>query len=183
MQIKKFSEFLNEKKEQKFDYGCSMVYFNFPVMNRVQSLIEEGDLYKEEGDRGYGREEEPHTTLLYGIHSDECDDDEIMEASVLEPNRPIKLFDPSLFENEKYDVLKFNADGDGLHEANAKLRKFPHTNEYEEYVPHATIAYLKKGLGKKYIAKIKEYGLDSHEVKPLKIVYSKPDGKKVEKDL
>ena len=182
MQIKKFSEFLNEKKEQTYDYGCSMVYFDFPVMNQVQSLIEKDDLYSEE-EGSHGLESEPHTTLLYGIHSDEVDDDEIMEASVLEPIRSIKLQDPSLFENEKYDVLKFDAHGDGLHAANAKLRKFPHTNEFKDYHPHATIAYLKSGKGAKYVKLIKEHGLDSHEVKPSKIVYSKPDGSKVEKEI
>jgi 2'-5' RNA ligase len=180
MQIKKFAEFLNEKAGQTYDYGCSMVYFDFPVMNRVQSLIEDEDLYTEDGGR-YGKEDEPHTTLLYGIHSDEVEDDDVMEASVMEPIHNIKLQDPSLFENEKYDVLKFNAEGDGLHEANAKLRKFPHTNEYKDYHPHMTVAYLKKGKGAKYVKLIKENGLESHEVKPAKIVYSKPDGSKVEK--
>ena len=58
---------------------------------------------------------------------------------------------------------------------NFKLRRFPHTNKYDDYKPHCTIGYLKKGTAKKYVDKLEDFNL---VVIPNKIVYSKDDGKK-----
>mgnify|MGYP003352094323 CR=1 FL=1 len=40
---------------------------------------------------------------------------------------------------------------DKLNALNKQLCKFPYTNDYPDYKPHITIAYVKKGLGKKYL--------------------------------
>ena len=70
--------------------------------------------------------------------------------------------------------------GAGLHDCNAELSKLPHTTDYPKYHPHMTVAYLKKGMGKKYIEK-----LDStkKELKPMYIIYSHPSGKKTKINL
>jgi hypothetical protein len=60
------------------------------------------------------------------------------------------------------------------------LVKLPHTTDYPDYHPHSTIAYLKKGKGEKYTDKLK--GAE-YIVNPSKIVYSKPDGNKIEKSI
>jgi 2'-5' RNA ligase len=170
------------KEEKKaFDYGCSMLYYDFPKINEIHSMIEDEDLYTEEGDRSYGLEKEPHTTLLFGLHSHEIPDEEVMKASKChEIPSELKLHNPSLFKNDKYDVLKFDVAGNNLHKLNSELSKLPHTTDYPDYHPHSTIGYLKKGTGDKYVSLLQG---SEYTVNPSKIVYSKPDGSKVEEKI
>lgn len=171
--MKTYTEFINENlnEGEKYDYGCSMVFFEAPEILEIQKQIDPNDL------QGKGFESEHHVTLLYGIHSDEVDDSQVMELSRPALDTPIVLRNISLFENEEFDVLKFEADGPILFEINRKLVALPHTNNFPEYKPHATIAYLKPGTGKKYA---KQFTGINITVTPNKIVYSKPDGSRVE---
>jgi hypothetical protein len=41
-------------------------------------------------------------------------------------------------------------ESEDLKRLNAKNRKLPNGNEFPEYRPHLTVAYVKKGEGKKY---------------------------------
>jgi 2'-5' RNA ligase len=82
----------------------------------------------------------------------------------------------SAFSNEKFDVLKFDVDSEDMHKMNAKFKKFPHTNNFPDYHPHVTIAYLKPKTADKYIKKMK--GMEDMPIKLDKLVYSKPDGDK-----
>lgn len=178
--IKSFTQFiagLFEKKGDSHSYGCAMVYFDFPQMQEFHAEIEPEDVYTEDGDRSFGLEDEPHTTLLYGLHSNEIDDDTVMDICTSQPIGPLTLVNASLFENEKYDVLKFDVQNSALYEINAKLSELPHTTNFPDYHPHATIGYLKPGMGKKYVEKFKN---KTYEVNPNKIVYSKPDGDRIE---
>lgn len=168
-----FIGFLNEKKKQT-KYGCAMVFFDFPEILKLHSKIKEEDLYDE---KGYGLEAETHTTLLYGLHLD-INPDKIIKKLQKFDYHQLKLINVSLFENEKYDVLKFDVDGEYLHDINKELCKFPHTNDYPDYHPHTTIAYLKPSEGKKYVKKFKDM---EFEVIPKKIVYSMPDEKEEDK--
>lgn len=175
-----FSEFtaINEKKktQQKYTYGCAMVDFNFPQMSEFHESIEKEDIYTEEGDRTYGLEKDPHVTLLYGLHADEIEDEKVKDICTSVEYGPLVLSNLSSFENEKYDVLKFDVKGKPLRQCNKKLTKLPHTTDYPDYHPHATVAYLKLGKAKKYIEKYKDV---EFEVTPSAVVYSKPEGKKL----
>lgn len=171
---------IKESKDQTYNYGCSMVYFDFPKMNEIHSMIEDEDIYTEDGN-SHGLETEPHATLLYGLHSDEIEDNDVLHASTkLGIPSELKLHNASCFNNDKYDVLKFDVDDDHLHKINGELTKLPHTTDYPDYHPHSTIAYLKKGTGEKYTNKLKDAW---YSVNPSKIVYSKPDGSKIEKSI
>jgi hypothetical protein len=59
---------LNEITQPKYDFGCVMLYFEFPEITFLHNMIDEKDIYTEEGDNSFGLEDEPHTTLLYGLH-------------------------------------------------------------------------------------------------------------------
>jgi hypothetical protein len=172
---------LNEKEKAKdtYDYGCSMVYFNSPGIIKIQEAINPDDLYTQEGDNTYGLEDEHHVTLLYGLHSDEVDEADVMAISA-DDIPGITLSNLSTFESKDYDVLKFDATCDKLHEINANLAKLPHTTSFPDYHPHATIAYLKPGCAEKYINEFKTY---ENIVEPQEIVYSKPDGSKIRQAL
>jgi len=178
MKIKLFEEFINEKKGDSYSYGCAMLYFDFPQMKEIHDQIEEGDLYTEEEDRTYGLEDEPHCTLLYGLHKG-VTLDQIKEVVDKFKFDKLKLHNASLFENQ-YDVLKFDVQGDSLKECNEALTDLPHTNDFPDYHPHATIAYIKKGIGEKYTKKLKD---KEYEVKPTYIVYSEADGTKTKIDI
>ena len=170
-----------EAEKPKYSYGCVMLYFHFPEIGKMQKDIDKEDVYNgEDGDpRTYGLEKEHHTTLLYGLHDDVMLD---QVKSVLDKYTysPLKLCNVSIFDNPKYDVLKFDVGysekgGAYLSKINKELSELPHTTEYPDYHPHSTIGYLKKGTGQKYVSmfKGKEY-----VITPDYAVYSVPDGNK-----
>lgn len=180
--IKNFKEWLNEGAQQTYDYGCSMLYFEFPEMEKIHAMIDPEHVYVNDDDSTFGLEKEPHVTLLYGLHSDEISDDDVIAHSK-DDHENVTLHNPSLFENEKYDVLKFDAKGESLHAANKRLVKFPHTTNFPDYHPHCTIAYLKSGKGKEVLKVLKEKLDPEYGVECKEIVYSKPDGTKVKHSL
>lgn len=171
----KLKDLLKEDK-QTYDYGCVMLYYNFPLMNKIHDAIDPKDVYTEEGDRTFGLEDEPHTTLLFGLHEGVSDEDikKVLDKFTFST---CKLYNASTFNNPQYDVLKFDVQGDNLHQANEELRKYPYTSNFPDYHPHTTIAYLKPGTGKKYTEMLKG---QEFELTPTHAVYSKPNGDQVE---
>jgi hypothetical protein len=171
--VKSYGKLMTEK-EGPFEYGCSMVFFEFPEIKTIHQEISESDL------SGSGLESESHVTLLYGLHSDEVDDNKVLNLSCELPIESMRLHNVSAFENDDFDVLKFDVDAPVLYKINSKLTKLPHTNEFPDYQPHSTIAYLKPGTAKKYI---EVFEGRSYEVFPTKVIYSKPGGEKVSKSI
>jgi len=179
--IKLYESWLSEKKADTYSYGCAMLYFDLPEIKEIHLKISNEDLYTESGNDGYGLETEPHVTLLYGIHSDEADDVDVFNICEQHNYSGITLHTVSAFKNEKFEVLKFEIEGNGLRECNRELsEKLAFTNDYPDYHPHCTIAYLKPGTSDKYVEALKEI---TYPVTPAKLVYSKPNGDKLAVDL
>jgi len=166
-------------EDHKHDYGCVMLHFNFPEMEKIQDMFNPDDIYEDETDNSFGLETEAHVTLLYGLHEGISIKN---IKSILEKFSfgPCKITNVSLFENEKYDVLKYDVDGDNLSEANLQLKKFPHTSDFPDYHPHLTIAYLKPKKGNKYIKALKGINFT---LTPLYATYSQSDGTKEKIDI
>ncbi len=103
-----------------------------------------------------GREDEPHVTARFGL---EVDDPEEV-ARVVNGFGPVRLRlgKVTIFAGSEsgkpYDVLKVDVDSLDLHELNRLLAELPHTDTHPTYHPHATIAYVKAGLGEKYAEKM-----------------------------
>jgi hypothetical protein len=169
----KFLDLLTEEK-QTYDYGCAMLYFNFPEMNKIHDAINPDDVYTQEGDRSFGFETEPHCTLLYGLHDGVATED-VKKVLDKYTYTTLKAHNASLFENPDYDVLKFDIKGDNIHETNKDLQQYPFTSNFPDYHPHMTIAYLKPGTGKRYAKMLKEF---EYDLIPQYVVYSKPNGDK-----
>ena len=174
MKIKRYTQFI--KESSGYQYGCVMI--EIPVSNwkEITSSIDEEDIYEEEGDSTYGIQQNPHVTLLYGLQDTVTPE---MIKSVFDnftDNINIVVDGIDIFENEKFDVVKFNVKPDGaLQYLHNELSKFPNSDQYPDYKPHITIAYVKKGTGKKYIKPDYKY-----EVKNVdKITYSIPSGEKI----
>jgi hypothetical protein len=173
--FKTFAEAMLESN-QVHQYGCAMVYFDFPYINELHKWILPEHLYTEEADNSYGAETEPHVTLLFGIHDGEVQEQKVIELCKSKPIGAITLHNASLFESENYDVLKYDAVNDVLYEINRNLSQLPHTTSFPDYHPHSTVAYIKKGFGKMYAEKLAG---QTHSVVPKQIVYSKPNGTRV----
>ena len=175
---------LNEDKNHKFEYGCVMLYFTFPEMKYLHKMVNPEDIYTEEDDSSFGLEDEPHTTLLFGLH-DTVSLDDVKDVMDEFKFGNLVAHNPSLFQNKKYDVLKFDIKyptkgGEFLHLCNEEFKKFPHTSDFPNYHPHMTIAYLKPGKGVKYIRKI---GMIDYKLTPQYAVYSQPDGTKTKIEI
>jgi 2'-5' RNA ligase len=165
------------------EYGCVMLFLPIEKewWSKLTGEIEEDDVYNPEGERDYGIQphDEAHVTILYGIHSDVPDED--VEALIEKMTAPeVTLGKIGIFKNgdKGFDVVKFDVTGQDLHDMNKMFIELPHTNDYPDYHPHATIAYVKDGTGKKYSRNLPKD--DILTVKPNKIVYSKADGTKKE---
>lgn len=101
-----------------------------------------------------GREDEPHVTVLYGLQSL----DGVEKAISGFGKVAITLGETSIFENDEYDVVKIDVDSEQLHRLNGVVAKLPNENKYDEYEPHVTLAYVKKGAGEKYVGMRDVYG-------------------------
>jgi 2'-5' RNA ligase len=129
----------------------SSVYVELPpaLAQRIRQLgmrIPSGDL----ADRG--REEDPHVTIRYGLETDDAE----RVRPILSDAGPVKfrLGAAAVFagdgQNKPYDVVMVEVESPDLRRLNRELASLPHTDTFPTYRPHATIAYVKAGLGESY---------------------------------
>jgi 2'-5' RNA ligase len=135
--------------------------------------IEKKDLAK------HGLEKRPHVTVLYGLHTH----DARKVRQHVQKHAPLKLHfgGLSLFQRPKYDVLKADVTGRGLHALHHKLKdNLPNSDAHPAYMPHLTIAYLKKGTGHKYL----HHGhLKGRRYVSGKVEFNTPDNQKTHLSL
>jgi len=142
----------------KLAYDFSSVQFDFPqdfaldIITWGKKNIPDTILKSSEGDPpGFtGREDEIHVTIKYGLHT--CDYTQLQ--SLLKDQEPFKITLGKIdtFEHEDEDVIKINVEKTPeLMQLNQLISKsFEITDSYPDYKPHVTLAYVKKGEGKKY---------------------------------
>lgn len=137
--------------DKKGIYAYSSVQLNLPeviadeVINWGHKNIKESDLFIPEDDYVHGREEEPHVTVLYGIHDAlPTESNKLLEGkSAFE----VQLKYITLFKDNAYfDVVKIDVSSNSLTHMNNLLKsKLENTQNFHSYHPHVTIAYVKKG--------------------------------------
>lgn len=129
------------------------------ILDWSKQNISDRNLYV---DHKKGRVKNIHITVLYGLHTNNSS----------KVQKIINCFDPikielgviSKFQNKDFDVIKIEVIGPKLLSMNKKLKKLDHTCEYSDYIPHCTLAYVKKNscnnlvgnkhfLGKKILLK------------------------------
>jgi 2'-5' RNA ligase len=173
MRVKKYIQFVKESTGYKL--GCVMIEVPVSNWNEITSIIYKDDLYEVEGEK-YGIQTNPHLTLLYGLKPNITKEqiEQVLEKSVDGEKIEIEIENIGLFENENFDVVKFNIKKtEQLQKLFDYLSQLPNENTFPDYNPHMTIAYVKKGLGEKYKKKY------SHKVSSNEICYSMANGEKV----
>jgi hypothetical protein len=146
----KYVKSLVQESESKSDTGCLMLDLKFKNWNKFLKQIPDEDLYTDEEE--YGKELEPHCTVLYGF--DQSVDVNKVKKYLQTLSEPIKLSlnKIDLFENDKFDVVKFSVVSKDLNKLHKFFKNnFENNESFDTYSPHVTIAYVKKGLGKKFV--------------------------------
>jgi 2'-5' RNA ligase len=146
---------VEENRKNKYDYSSLLIELPELVADNVISWgfdhVPNELLFFDSKDPSFGREDDPHITLIYGIHTDNLK--EVSNLFSNEKEFECKLGKIDLFtKNDKFDVLIATVECENLHRLNSKMRKnLEATENYPIYVPHVTICYLQKGKGKQYI--------------------------------
>lgn len=115
----------------------------------AKRMIAYGDSIPMDDLAGGGLEKEPHITILYGIHAETS----LEVEGVLEAVSPVTVRFGKLdyFSADGFDVLYIAVRSKEIRSLNRLLRQsVEHTQTHPGYTPHATVAYVKAGLGKKY---------------------------------
>jgi len=109
------------------------------------------DVLVEDEKGSMGREDEIHVTVLYGIQVD--DPGQVGKAIEDVPPFEVRLGLVTLFRDaDGHDVVKIDAEAPELHQLhNAIKESVPVNTTYPTYVPHVTIAYVRKGAGDKVL--------------------------------
>jgi 2'-5' RNA ligase len=113
------------------------------LVQAARDQIDHDDL---DPDEGFGPD--PHVTILYGLG----DDQEREATEILKKAGPLKAKIDAVdtFENDDYDVVIFRLESEDMQRVHDELDTLPNDNEWPEYKPHMTIAYVQPGLGRKY---------------------------------
>lgn len=139
--------------EHSYEYGCVMANIDEEAARKIVDFnyktISEDILYIDENDDSFGREKNPHVTIKYGLVQS------YTEEQIRQLLRQVTPFDIqvrgiSIFENDKFDVVKFDVDGPELRRLNEIFSSLPNHDEYPTYNPHMTMAYVRKGMGKRF---------------------------------
>lgn len=137
-------------------HSYSWVFINLPkeIKDMVLELgnqIDPDDLYTKEADGGL--EKEPHVTVKYGLLT--TSPKEVKQCLDKAKGGKVTIVAASVFNCDEYDVVKLSVESKTLNELHCKLNSLQHHDKYPEYKAHVTIAYVKKGKGKKYEGKFK----------------------------
>lgn len=137
-----FKIFINEK------YDFSSVHVILPD-SVAKMIVEYGMEISEAELHPKGREDRPHITVKYGLHSA---DPGVLNGIALPSKINAVMGDSSIFSCDEFDVVKIDIQSPDLITSNAMIvAGTDNTNTHPEYHAHATVAYLLPGQGAKYI--------------------------------
>jgi len=160
-------------------YSCLMLDCPsiYSYIKDIHDVIDPADVYDSEA--GHSLEKETHITVKYGIHT--CDVSEVFTKIKLIPVT-YKIKGLSLFQNDKFDVLKFDIESKDLHKLNKQVcDNLDTTDKFPTYSPHCTVGYLKCGTGK-YYTKIKS-DVIGKTFTSNRFIFSDKNSNKVWKDV
>lgn len=162
-------------------YSFSSVQINLPgdlskrIIRWGKDHIDYDIIFRDPNNPNFGRENEIHVTVLYGLHSKVSTETRMISKEV-KPFK-IRLGKISIFDkSDLFDVVKIEVHSERLHALNKTFRKkVNYTSKYPKYQPHVTIAYVKHGEGKQYVGKSPFKG---EEFEADHIIFSSKEGSK-----
>lgn len=131
------------------NYSCAMLNLSDELSNIIKKWAAENIpsdcLYINLDDGIEGYEDTPHVTIKYGLH--DVDPDNLTRLVDGFGPIDIQLSNIDVFNNNpNFDVLKINIISDKLHKLNKIICDNMHfTDKFNVYIPHSTLAYIKKG--------------------------------------
>lgn len=163
------------KREHEFSTTHVLIPNNIAklILNWSNINVPEHDLYYDPDDGSLGREDEIHVTVKYGLHTN--NPDEIKKIVSGFGPVTLKLGKMHLFKSSHNDVLVIKIESSDLKELNALISdNLEYTDSHPVYIPHLTIAYLKKGTGDKFSNSDRFEG-DEAEIKEIEFVSKQSD--------
>ena len=142
--------------EENLNTGCIML--SVPMMKQVVDRMH-NDLEIILIGHGYRRDEDfefdkyVHITVAFGININT----DINLIKEIVRNRPsyFQITELSLFENDNFDIIKFDVMSSDLRILNHIIKsKMEVKSIYNEYHPHLTVAYVPKGMGRELIERL-----------------------------
>lgn len=144
--------------------GCVMIRTR-PILY-PDKIIPDSFWYKDpEKPDSYGKEDQPHVTLLYGLLTPAYEQEENVSAVLGDWYAPTyaRVTQFITFESEKYDaVVGTLYSPREFVDANQRLSKLPHIDTFLPYTPHVTIGYVLKGIGRHVTRELNEWLTRSH---------------------
>jgi 2'-5' RNA ligase len=132
--------------EQEHDYATTQAIPPEDVIQAVLAARQEIDQEDLNAEEGFG--DDPHVTVLYGLSDDQREPALEILRGAGDLDATVKGVD--VFQNDDYDVVIFALESESLSALRDKLDQLPNANEWPDYRPHMTVAYVQKGLGEKY---------------------------------
>jgi 2'-5' RNA ligase len=114
------------------------------IKSWAKKNIKKEDLYFIDDKRGY--EIHPHVTIKYGLYTNVPE--KVKEFIKHQESVDVRLGKISKFRDisDKFDVIKIEVYGPDLQKLNRSVSKeFKHDKGHQTYLPHITLAYIKKG--------------------------------------
>jgi|PlaIllAssembly_1097288.scaffolds.fasta_scaffold02258_3 2'-5' RNA ligase len=154
------------------DYSSTQINLPPNVATEVKALaaVIPDDVLAEDG-----REDRPHVTVKYGLHGN--DPSTIKPVLAKQPPVAFVLGKTKVFEKDDCDVVYVEVKSPGLGKLHKAVSEaLPNTETYPTYVPHVTVAYVKKGEGQKYAGNATLVGT---KVVASEVLFSPKDGTKI----
>jgi len=162
-------EVSNDAEDRFHDYSNTQIEVPPEVSKKVVAFskkIPEEELYIDPEDPSYGRDEDPHITVRYGLETN--DPSSLEKAFSNFGSIEVKLGKISTFETDEYDVVKIDVNSEDLKRANELVGEVEEVpgETYKDYRPHLTIAYVRKGQGQKYVGEdsFQDLGFNVEEI-------------------
>lgn len=141
----------SKKDDDKFiyKYSCAMLNLSDDPSTIIgywcDKYIDKKDLYINEHQGMDGLESDYHVTIKYGLH--DSDPKKLKKLVSGFGAVELKFGKVSKFsDNPDFDVLKISVESKKLHKLNEIIcDNMNHTDTFPDYIPHTTLAYVKKG--------------------------------------
>jgi len=177
-QIRRYARYIEKvaKKGADYNYSCLLVRLPKDISTEILQWGKDkisDDLLVDDDKKSMGRENDIHTTLFYGINSE----DPRESIDLLSRVKPFKIrlgLIDAFKDQDDHDVIKIQVESKDLEILHYDIEdSVKNGNKYPTYIPHITIAYVKKGSCDNLIGNEKFKG---KIVEVNKVVFSSSDG-------